>query len=123
MVNILRGTDLFMNIFLKGKPGAPHIIFGWIIPKKQQTNISSFFLSSLLENVVKKFCELEEISQPVSHINREEELVEIFLLDTVSRDDSGQYSVVLLLKNLTPAHFNIDEGDLVCFSRLEVAKI
>ncbi|XP_075150683.1 uncharacterized protein LOC142224783 [Haematobia irritans] len=111
-IDLLIGVDLFNNIMLEnvqrnicGSLVAQETVFGWIItgPIQQNPKISSFstvvsyLTESNLEKQLKRFWEVEEVSQK-PHLSDSDSFCEKLFLDTTIRDKNGRFVVSLPFK-------------------------
>ncbi|XP_063830956.1 uncharacterized protein LOC135080203 [Ostrinia nubilalis] len=111
-IDLLLGAELFHNIydgqrlsFGSDLPVALHSVFGWVISGKLDlscrppTSTTSLFASTLaLDNVVKRFWEVEE-PPIVKIVNPEDVKCENMLSDLVRRNSDGRYVVPIMLKD------------------------
>jgi hypothetical protein len=110
-IDILVGVDLYLQIFtdhlnvISGNPGAMNSIFGYIImgttELRQKPSVPVSFLCETdisINNLIKSFWEVEEIST-VARMSSDDELAEKIFEEKHARQDDGRYVVPLLLKN------------------------
>ncbi|XP_063834411.1 uncharacterized protein LOC135083637 [Ostrinia nubilalis] len=111
-IDLLLGAELFHNIydgqrlfFGSDLPVALHSVFGWVISGKLDlscrppTSTTSLFASTLaLDNVVKRFWEVEE-PPIVKIVSPEDVKCENMFSDLVRRNSDGRYVVPIMLKD------------------------
>ncbi|XP_049886367.1 uncharacterized protein LOC126380816, partial [Pectinophora gossypiella] len=110
-IDLLLGAELFHNVYdgqrLNLGPGLPvalHSVFGWVLTGKLDPECrpppttSSLFASTLaLDNVVKRFWEVEE-PPSVDISNPEDDKCEQLYTNLVKRNPDGRYVVPMLVK-------------------------
>uniref|UniRef100_A0A8D8MGU8 CCHC-type domain-containing protein n=1 Tax=Cacopsylla melanoneura TaxID=428564 RepID=A0A8D8MGU8_9HEMI len=110
----LLGTDIYTSIIEEGKvtgaPGTPvafNTKLGYIVMGSVLTEMSApvqaqpicAFVQPTIEHMFERFIDLEEVPVPhMSKLTEEETQCEEIYKSTVSRDDSGRYSVSLCFK-------------------------
>lgn len=113
-IDILLGADVYAEILTNGirqgpynTPMAQNTIFGWIISgktidkgdrKTTMSNMVTFHNRIEIDNILKRFWEIEEIPQ-VKPKTEEELQCEKLFATTHERDDTGRYIVNLPFKN------------------------
>ncbi|XP_047040813.1 uncharacterized protein LOC124645111 [Helicoverpa zea] len=127
-IDLLLGADIFHSIYngqrLEVGPGLPvalHSVFGWVITGRLDAECSppaetSTLLASTaaLDNVVKRFWEVEEPPKQTI-VNPENEKCEQIYTDLVRRNEDGRYVVPMLLKE---EHEQLGDSHRTALSRL-----
>lgn len=128
-VDLLLGADIFPHILLDGRltgkknePSAMNTIFGWVLlgkvnyPTSPQINTFFTSLNSLaLDNLIKRFWEIEEIPQ-INSYSPDDALCEKLYSDTHFRNESGRFVVSLPFRDAAP-HFDFHDSRSLALRR------
>ncbi|KAI5714707.1 hypothetical protein M8J77_004136 [Diaphorina citri] len=133
----LLGTDIYTSIVEEGKvtgaPGTPigfNTKLGYIVMGSVQTEVSApvrpqpicAFVQPTIERMFERFIDLEEVPVPhVSTLTEEESQCEEIYKSTVSRDDTGRYTVSLCF-NKNPDDFLGDSWNMASKRFLSLEK-
>lgn len=111
-IDMLLGADVYPKIILEGIqklgigcPVAQNTVFGWVLSGPVNGSnagspvIQNFFNQMELDNFLKRFWEIEEISKPIPK-SKEHEWCERFYQDTHKRQKDGKYCVRLPFLNI-----------------------
>lgn len=125
-IDILLGADVFCEIIMKGlrrgkpnEPVAQKTMLGWIISGKTinsgnqyHTTVQSFHNCVEVENLIKRFWEIEELS-PEKHLSVEERICEDIYKSTHTREPDGRYKVSLPFIDSTQLKLGISRSNAV----------
>lgn len=124
-IDLLLCAEYYLHIFIdeyipgnENHPPMSNTVFGWIIAiagctKNGNPNTISVHRCGGIAHALEQFWSCEEVQAPIMR-NTDEEFCENFYISTVSRDNSGRYTVRLLLKDSANKH---------CDSRVTAVKI
>lgn len=131
-VDMLLGAELFPHVLEPGRivgginePVALNTIFGWVVMGKtlasQSPTVTNYFVSiddqvSNIEKTLRRFWEIEEISNATPSLTAAEKLCEEIYENTTKRDKSGRYIVKLPFRDTEP-EFDINDSRIIALRR------
>lgn len=131
-VDMLLGAELFPYVLEPGRivgginePVALNTIFGWIVMgktlAKQTPSVTNYFVSiddpvSNIEKTLRRFWEIEEISDTAPSLTADEQLCEEIYENTTKRNKSGRYIVNLPFRDTEP-EFDINDSRSIALRR------